>query len=440
MGKMIKYFIPDSISDDPDKYRRAFQLTVFTQLSWLFFIPNAIKWYRMGHTELAISITCVMFFVAIACPFILKYSGSLQIMGNCVIAALSWHFSVLPAVTGGIHSSALAWNMVIPVFAVTFVGFASFLFWSGIMLLEIIVFIAMYYTGYTFPTIALSASQLAETQIANALGPFLTMVIALIFGDRGLKSALAAHKEAAQENRKAELEQIELREKSEALTERLEQIFVKVSNSTNHLVNDVMKEMAVITRKNAENAIAANELIIESGQVVDETNISMKQLTSHMMDITRTSEETSKIVKTIDEIAFQTNLLALNAAVEAARAGEAGAGFAVVADEVRNLAMRSAEAAKNTSTLIEDIINRIQQGSALVTKTNDTFTKVSESVSNTIALVDDIAKASSTQARGIEDINRTTAEINSLVSEEISANQPSPAAGVKKGIKQIGMR
>jgi hypothetical protein len=434
----INYFIPSSLQDDPDKYRRAYQLTVFTQLSWLFFIPNAIKWYKMGHTELAFSITCVMIFVAVICPFILKFSGSLQVMGNCTIAALAWHFSVLPAVTGGIHSSALAWNMVIPVFAVTFIGFASFLFWSGIMLVEIIIFTVMHFTGYSFPTIVLSASQLAETQIANTLGPFLTLVIALIFGDRGLKSALALHKAAAQKNHEAELEQIALREKSEEMSERLEKIFVRVSDSTNHLVNDVMKEMAVITKKNAENAIAANELIIESGQVVDETNSSMKELTAQMTDISRTSEETSKIIKTIDEIAFQTNLLALNAAVEAARAGEAGAGFAVVADEVRSLAMRSAEAAKNTSTMIEDIIKRIKQGSDLVLKTNDTFTKVSEKVTRTITLVDDIAKASSTQARGIEDINRTTAEINSLVSEEVSIDQGNTSP--KKGIKQIGMR
>jgi hypothetical protein len=415
----FNYFIPARVGDNPDVYRRAYQLTVFTQLSWLFFIPNAIKWYRMGHTELAISISAVMICVAVFCPFIMKYTGSLRIMGNCLLAALAWHFSVLPALTGGIHSSSLAWNMVIPVFAVTFVGFSSFLFWSGVMLAEITVFTVMHFTGYTFGTIALTERQLMETQIANVLGPFLTMVIALVFGDRGLKSALAAHKAAAEANRKAELEQIELRKKSEEMAARLEKIFVKVSTGTDHLVKDVMPEMAQAISRNAENAIAANELIIESGQVVDETNESMKQLTAHMTDISRTGEQTSKIIKTIDEIAFQTNLLALNAAVEAARAGETGAGFAVVADEVRNLAMRSAEAAKNTSELIEDIIRRIHQGSDLVLKTNDTFTKVSQRVTRTITLVDDIAKSSSTQTRGIEDINRTTAEINSLVSEEI---------------------
>jgi hypothetical protein len=422
INKFINSFIPAAVQENPDDYRRAFQLTFFMWLSPLFFVPNVIKWYKMDHTELAASIFCVMIVVWIVCPLILKFTGSLKIMGNCCMIALSWHFSVLPAVTGGIHSSSLAWNIVLPVFASTFIGFGSFLFWAGFMLLEIIVFLGMHFTGYSFSTITLTEAQLVSTQIANVLGPFLTMVLSLFFADRGLKSALAAHKDAAEDNRKAEQKQKELREKSEEMAGRLEITFVKVRENTEHLVNDVIKEIAALANKSAQNAINANELITASGNVVAETNTSMKQLTAQMTDISRASEETSKILKTIDEIAFQTNLLALNAAVEAARAGEAGAGFAVVADEVRNLAMRSAEAAKNTSILIEDIIQRIRQGSDLVTKTNNTFTKVSESVTQTINFVDEIAKSSSTQARGIDDINKIAAEIDSLVMKEVHNN------------------
>ena len=107
--------------------------------------------------------------------------------------------------------------------------------------------------------------------------------------------------------------------------------------------------------------------------VVSRANDSMRNLTTSMDEITKASEDTSKIIKTIDEIAFQTNLLALNAAVEAARAGEAGAGFAVVADEVRNLAMRAAEAAKNTSGLIEGTIKKIKAGFDLVDRNERGF-------------------------------------------------------------------
>ncbi|MDP2992909.1 MAG: methyl-accepting chemotaxis protein, partial [Deltaproteobacteria bacterium] len=115
-----------------------------------------------------------------------------------------------------------------------------------------------------------------------------------------------------------------------------------------------MEEMASMTKQNADNAQQAARLMDETKTVVDKTGDQMEQMAGSMNRIKGQGEEVGKIVKTIDEIAFQTNLLALNAAVEAARAGEAGAGFAVVADEVRNLAQRAAEAAKNTSALIEE--------------------------------------------------------------------------------------
>ena len=137
-----------------------------------------------------------------------------------------------------------------------------------------------------------------------------------------------------------------------------------------------IEEMASMTKQNADNANQANTLMTETSQVVNEANHAMVELTGSMKEITTASEETAKIIKTIDEIAFQTNLLALNAAVEAARAGEAGAGFAVVADEVRNLAMRASDAAKNTANLIEGSVKKIKNGSDIVTKTNEAFAKV----------------------------------------------------------------
>jgi len=134
--------------------------------------------------------------------------------------------------------------------------------------------------------------------------------------------------------------------------------------------SSVLEEMSSITKQNADNANQANNLMKEANRIVDKAHDSMNDLASSMGDITKASEETSRIIKTIDEIAFQTNLLALNAAVEAARAGEAGAGFAVVADEVRNLAMRAAEAAKNTTDLIEGIIKTVKEGLELANITD----------------------------------------------------------------------
>jgi methyl-accepting chemotaxis protein len=189
-----------------------------------------------------------------------------------------------------------------------------------------------------------------------------------------------------------------------------------------------MEEMTSMTKQNAENAGQANTLMRDTGQVVDEANQAMRELTQSMQEITMASEETGKIIKTIDEIAFQTNLLALNAAVEAARAGEAGAGFAVVADEVRNLAMRAAEAAKNTSRLIESTVKKIKTGSDLVERTNQAFQRVAQGSKKATELVGEIAAASNEQAQGIGQMNRAISEMDRVVQQNSASAEESASA------------
>ena len=152
-----------------------------------------------------------------------------------------------------------------------------------------------------------------------------------------------------------------------------------------------LEELSSMTRKNAENAGHSKSLMGEAKQIVENVSRNMNEMASAIVKVTNSSEKTGKIIKTIDEIAFQTNLLALNAAVEAARAGEAGAGFAVVAEEVRNLAMRAAEAAKNTSELIENTISGIHNSNELTGLTQAAF-KESIAITDKIgSLIDEIA-------------------------------------------------
>ena len=189
-----------------------------------------------------------------------------------------------------------------------------------------------------------------------------------------------------------------------------------------------LEEMASMTKLNAENSTHANRLMVEATKIVEHANYSMSQLTASMSEISKASEETQKIIKTIDEIAFQTNLLALNAAVEAARAGEAGAGFAVVADEVRNLAMRAADAAKNTAGLIEGTVKKIKEGSELVQKTNGEFSEVSTSVTKSGELVGEIAAASNDQAQGIDQINKAVSEMDRVTQQNAASAEQSASA------------
>jgi len=189
-----------------------------------------------------------------------------------------------------------------------------------------------------------------------------------------------------------------------------------------------LEEMSSMTKQNADHANQAKAMMSEANQIVEKVNRHMVDMAGAVGEITRSSEETGKIIKTIDEIAFQTNLLALNAAVEAARAGEAGAGFAVVADEVRNLAMRASEAAKNTNSLIENTVKAVRRGNELTNATQEAF-KENAAISQKIAqLVDEIATASDEQAHGINQANTAMAEMEKVTQSTAASAEESAAA------------
>jgi len=201
-----------------------------------------------------------------------------------------------------------------------------------------------------------------------------------------------------------------------------------------------LEEMASMTKQNADNSNQADNLMKEANQVVGQANGSMSQLTTQMDEISKASEETQKIIKTIDEVAFQTNLLALNAAVEAARAGEAGAGFAVVADEVRNLAMRAADAAKNTAELIEGTVKKVGDGTDLVKTTNEAFMQVAESSQKVGELVGEIAAASNEQAQGIDQTNIAVADMDKVVQQNAANAEESASASEEINAQAEQMR
>ncbi|MGF1447928.1 MAG: methyl-accepting chemotaxis protein [Opitutales bacterium] len=184
-----------------------------------------------------------------------------------------------------------------------------------------------------------------------------------------------------------------------------------------------LEEIAAMTRENAESAEKAHGHMEAAIQAVAQANTSMKTLITQMAEISQASEQTQKIIKDIDEIAFSTNLLALNAAVEAARAGEAGAGFAVVADEVRNLAMRAASAAKDTSALIQSSVENINNGNELAQQTSQCFADVDASSLEAGKLIKGIAAASSDQAQGVEQINRAVSEVDQITQRNAASSE-----------------
>jgi methyl-accepting chemotaxis protein len=191
--------------------------------------------------------------------------------------------------------------------------------------------------------------------------------------------------------------------------------------------SSALEEVAAMARRNADNAGQASSLARESRSEAEKGSVTVTSMIEAMKAINKSSEDISKIIKVIEEIAFQTNLLALNAAVEAARAGEHGKGFAVVAEEVRNLAQRSAAAAKDTAALIDDAMKKAGEGSEMANKSGAALNSILDSVKKVTDLVGEIAGASNEQAQGVDQVNSAVSQMDK-VTQQNAANAEETAA------------
>ena len=251
-------------------------------------------------------------------------------------------------------------------------------------------------------------------------GDFSTLIQAMLMINQELSDVLAKIDLAAQQV-SAGSDQVS------AGSQELSQGATEQASSIDELAS-TLNDISGKTEENLEDCIQAKRSVEETTQLMTEANGHMQSMTDAMSRIDRSSEEITEIIKAIEDIAFQTNILALNASVEAARAGEAGKGFAVVADEVRNLASKSQEAVKNTSTLIGESRNAVQDGIRIARQTADTIEKVMEASKSVNSIVSEVSASSEAQTASIQQITEGINQISFVVQKNSATAQESAAA------------
>jgi methyl-accepting chemotaxis protein len=324
-------------------------------------------------------------------------------------------------------------------------------------------------------------SQTTETTLATMVGiVILAMLVALFFGffisrmiSNPVRKLLASAEHIADGNLNVEIEVSSKDEIGE-----LAGAFKRMSDNLNEVMNNIrvateqvasgakqvsessislsegateqassveqltasLEEISAQTRQNADNANQANNLVESTKENAVQGNSQMKEMLQAMSDINKSSESISKIIKVIDEIAFQTNILALNAAVEAARAGQHGKGFAVVAEEVRNLAARSANAAKETTEMIEGSVKKVSDGTKIANETASALQMIVEDVAKVAHLVNDIAIASNEQASGINQINQGVMQVSQVIQANSATSEEGAAASEELSSQAVLLR
>jgi methyl-accepting chemotaxis protein len=359
-------------------------------VSWYglpFFLINIAKWASLKSPELTVSLSIVMVWVW-AMSFVLRLTTSVTLAGNGIIAGLCWHFLFLLYRTGGMDSASMSWTLVIPLFAMMLVTRLQALIWTVVSGGGIVILFILKLSGYVFPLVSLTGSDLLKEQITNALGPFLATFILGILLLQGIRQAVKEQQEGVLAQRKADdLESLfqQVQRSGIQVTSSSAELAATASQQETMLVNQVssmnlmvmaveeiatvatelgqtVQDVAALSQGMAEFASSGQTDLARMEEAMERMASASKAVSNRLGAINEKTENITSVVTTINKVADQTNLLSLNAAIEAEKAGEYGRGFTVVAREIRRLADQTATATLDIAQMVKEMQSAVAAG------------------------------------------------------------------------------
>ncbi len=477
--RYIDWFVPDHLQNDLVMQSKA-RIAVFVMFVFaIIMLPSSIRGLRIGRPDIAattFSVSVLMFLS----PFILKKTQSLPIASNIFIGVGTFFFAFVTVTRGGANSYFATNLLLVILTAFLISNLKSGVFWGFVVIVSLAMMKVAEANGYSFGELTYDTAHInlmvvilvvtiiggiyewnssrnlklldlgkrqseeASDSLKDVLEETNTVMEAVAGGDlsktiqsdvEGDLAVLKTSVNSALEMLGADVLQVlsicsEINNGSGELSSASQSLASGATEQAASLeeISSSMTEIGSKAKTNDENATQAQQLSNQTVEELSRGNVQMDNMLEAMQTISETSTNVAKVIKVIDEIAFQTNLLALNAAVEAARAGKYGKGFAVVADEVRNLAARSAEAAKDTTHLIEDSIKQVENGVNSAKFTAETLKGFVESIRKVNDIVGEISAASKEQSTSVTEINLSLAQVNDVVQSNSSISEESASS------------
>ncbi len=479
--RVIEWFIPNEIKKDIREFGRAKMITgIGLLIGFVVLLQSFRSLFITVNLKVAFVVIAFSLFI-MAAPLLLKFTGSRKISANMVVGGLFTLALTVILLRGGITSTIASYMALVSLCAMMMMGLRAGIIWGLVSMAALFFVYSLKNYGVELPSAEMSGDVLEKYALitymvlvifATVLGSIFEVTSSGNFGRftkaQAKSEEVNTQMREALENVNRVMSSVSQSDLSNRINYQMDGELEKMKGSVNtaidllsqtilnvvdssHLISSgaselfnsaqtladgtstqaasleeissSMNEIEDQTKKNNDNAGQSKRLTENTLEIVTEGTQQMDEMVNTMNRISDTGQNVTKVIKVIDEIAFQTNLLALNAAVEAARAGKYGKGFSVVAEEVRNLAGRSAEAAKDTTNLIETTMNEIDKGVEKVNVTAEILKKIMESVDKVNGLVQDIALGSEEQRTGIEEMTKALNQVNDIVQQNSSISE-----------------